>query len=806
MEQIIEKIRNIFRKEGITGMDSINHCIVFIVARMLNKEKCLKYDIDEKYTYENIMTDNEGDEIGDQELYDKIYKSGKIDCLIGQMIKKLGFNNIKFKLEGIAHIKEIMKLLGKLDTEHLSLKYDIIGTIYELHLKSGTSNSMRDLGQYYTNRQVINYMIKLCDPVMKKGQIETIIDPTMGTGGFLTMSVKYLNEKYKNKIDWSKNKNNLIGFDIDDNVKNMAVLNVLLETGELCNETIVKNDTLYNDFKLSSNETIDKVDIILANEPMGLKNIVHASCCEKVKELKIRGTKAEPLFMQLFMQSLNDGGRCAVIVPDGMLFNDSNLHTDTRKHLIENFNLKKVVSLNDDFFLNTGVKTSILFFVKDENKTSEVEFCSIKLNKGELEETSIIKVLYDDIKLNNYSLFVNKYNIQETTKIEGIEYKKLGEICDFLSKSKRQASYGKDEGKYNFYTSSIIPKKCDEADYDDKCIILGTGGNANIKYDLKFSCSADNFILKSKNNLEIKYVYYMLLTNISLLENGFSGSTIKHLSKNYVENIEIPIPSIEVQQMIVKQLDLLNDNNTLCKKQIEESKQILRDYVKCMTLWDEEKKLETEIYFEQKNKKLKASDGNNEGKYRFITSSQDKMLYRDDYEFENKHIIIGRGGNASIHLMDKFSISHDDCYVISTKNHLIEYIYYYICANKNILDDGFVGSTIKHISKSYINDIKIKVSSLEKQKEIIAYCDEIEETIKKMEKRITTNEQLMKQILDTYLKVKEPVNEEVAEVKKESDEQLDEPLEEVEEEKPKKKVVVKKTIKKKSKVESTVDV
>ncbi len=133
-------------------------------------------------------------------------------------------------------------------------------------------------------------------------------------------------------------------------------------------------------------------------------------------------------------------------------------------------------------------------------------------------------------------------------------------------------------------------------------------------------------------------------------------------------------------------------------------------------------------------------------------------------------------------------------------------MFIYICANKNILDDGFVGSTIKHISKSYINDIKIKVSSLEKQKEIVAYCDEIEETIKKMEKRITSNEQLMKQILDTYLKVKDQVIEEVAKVKKESDEQLDEPLEEVEEEKPKKKVVVKKTIKKKSKVESTVDV
>jgi type I restriction enzyme M protein len=281
----------------------------------------------------------------------------------GEFLSKY-FSHIKFKLESPQHVEQIMKELEKLDMTKLETKYDIIGTIYEYHLKSGTSNAMRDLGQYYTNRQVIEFMIKLCDINMnKKGEIETIIDPTMGTGGFLTMSVKYLNDKYKNKIDWSKNKNRIYGFDIDENVKNMAMLNMLLECGEFCENTFIKNDTLYNDFKLKNGEILEKVDVILANEPMGIKNIIHANCCEKIKELKFRGTKAEPLFLQLFMQSLNENGRCAVIVPDGVLFNDSNLHSDTRKHLVENFNLKKVISLNDDFFLNTGVKTSILYFV-----------------------------------------------------------------------------------------------------------------------------------------------------------------------------------------------------------------------------------------------------------------------------------------------------------------------------------------------------------------------------------------------------------------------------------------------------------
>ena len=766
MEVVINKIRGILRKEGVTGMDSINHCIIFVIARILDENKCKKFGIDEKNSYYNIMHDEDGDLIDAQTLYGRINTKNDTTCLVGQIANKLKFSNIKFKLESPQHVEQIMKELEKLDMTKLEIKYDIIGTIYEYHLKSGTSNAMRDLGQYYTNRLVIEFMIKLCDIKMnKKGEIDTIIDPTMGTGGFLTMAVKYLNDKYKNKIDWTKNKSRVYGFDIDDNVKNMALLNMLLECSEMCEETFIKNDTLYNDFKLKNGEILEKVDIILANEPMGIKNIIHASCCERIKELKIRGTKAEPLFLQLFMQSLNDGGRCAVIVPDGVLFNDSNLHNDTRKHLVENFNLKKVIGLNDDFFLNTGVKTSILFFVKD-GKTTEVEFSELKLNKNEVVENSIIKVAYNKIVDTGYSLFVNKYNIKDIVKIEGVKYEKLGNICDFLQKSKRQASYGNKEVKYPFYTSGVSIKRCDDCDYNEECIIVGDGGCANIYIDTNFSCTDHNHIMKIINeNIKIKYIYYYLLININILEYGFKGSTIKNLSKSYVQNIEIPIPSLEVQQKIVEQLDVIHKNIQTCKEQIVESKKIMKYYVETMTLWEKDDKLENQIIFESKSKKLKASDGNNSGKYKFITSSQDRILYRDDYEFDKKHIILGRGGNASIHMLDKFGISHDDCYVLSSNKQILEYIYYYLYTNKDSIEKGFVGSTIKHLSKSFINAMLIKIPSLEKQKEIVLYCDEIDTTIKLMESRIKSNEMLMKNIMETYLKT----NNEIKDSKNKSD-------------------------------------
>lgn len=829
MEAIIDKIRGILRKEGVTGMESINHCIIFVIARILTEDKCKKYNINKSFAYDNIMVDDDGDMIGDQELFDRIYTKNNVVCLIGQIVNKLGFKNIKFKLESIVHVKQIMKELEKLNVNELDLKYDIIGTIYELHLKSGTSNAMRDLGQYYTNRLVIEFMIKLCNIKMNKnGEIETIIDPTMGTGGFLTMSVKYLNDKYKNKIDWTKNKNRIYGFDIDDNVKNMALLNMLLECGELCENTIVKNDTLYNDFKLPTGEIFEKVDIILANEPMGIKNIIHASCCERIKELKIRGTKAEPLFLQLFMQALNDGGRCAVIVPDGVLFNDSNLHNDTRKYLIENFNLKKVIGLNDDFFLNTGVKTSILFFVKD-GKTSEVEFSEVKLDKGGLIENSIIKVDYKKIKEMNYSLFVNKYNAKEIKKIEGVKYEKLGNICELKigGTPRRDTSKYWDNGT-NIWIS--VSELNNNILTDSKEKITDDGvKNSNVKLIKKnsilmsfkmsvgkkaiagvdlYTNEAIVAINAKNNNLLNKYIYYAI-------DNfDFSGACSSigggNLNKEKIENLEIPIPSLEVQQKIVEQLDVIHKNIQTTKDQIGESKKIMKYYVETMTLWEKDQKL-GDLCETIKTGKNKPKDNKTGTKYPYYATNGING-YTDEYLFDGELILTPRNGTIGTIFKSNGKIfPSDHMFVLQfIKDVNIDFYYYYLKTMNNF-DDKKHGSTIPNITKSDIEDSIMKMPSLEKQKEIVSYCDEIQDTINKMDNRIKSNELLMKNIMETYLKTNNKMDDKESEKTGESEDDKPKPKkptkkdtkkeetsesEESEDEKPKPKKPTKKVSKK----------
>lgn len=586
LEGTINFMRDVLRKEGITGMDSINHCIVFLMCRMLNEELCKKVNIDKKFAFENLTKDDNGEMIGNQELYAKIYrkKSGS-ECLIGELVNKLQFKNIKFKMEGIQNLRSIIDKLENLDVHKLSTKYDLIGTIYEIHLKSGTSNAMRDLGQYYTNRLVIKYMIELCDPKMIDGKIEKIVDPTMGTGGFLTMSIKYLNEKYK-KIKWNRNKDNIIGFDIDDNVRNMALMNVFLEIGELCTDSLVKQDTLHNDMKFQNGTILEKADVILANEPMGLKNIIHAECCERIKDLKLRGTKSEPLFLQLFMEALDDGGRCAVIVPIGMLFNDSNQHIGTRKYLLENFSLKKIVSLKDKFFLNTGGDMSILFFENNGYQTSKVEFSEIKLKDGEIVETSIIKVKMSEIEKNKYSLFINNYKIEEIENIKGVEYKKFHEICKFIG-GKHSTSFGKPTGKYKFHTGGVrTDLYVDKYDIDKLSIIINRtngSGKCNIFLDKNFSSATQTLVFTADNDISTKYIYYYFYSNIYKLEQGYKGSDHKNITTEFVENIEIPYPALDIQNKIVERFDAIK--NSIKNRGIE-YKKIMRKYMMLLMCGD----------------------------------------------------------------------------------------------------------------------------------------------------------------------------------------------------------------------------
>ena len=156
-----------------------------------------------------------------------------------------------------------------------------------------------------------------------------------------------------------------------------------------------------------------------------------------------------------------------------------------------------------------------------------------------------------------------------------MEYIKIKDILEFKKKSKIKASEGLKIGKYNFYTSSREQNKfLDYYEYSNEALIIGTGGNANIHHSYgKFSVSTDCFVLENKANkfFLLEYIYKYLLKNIHIIENGFRGAGLKHISKEYLENIEIPIISLEKQKKLIKNLkniDTFIDKNKQIKNEL----------------------------------------------------------------------------------------------------------------------------------------------------------------------------------------------------------------------------------------------
>ena len=135
---------------------------------------------------------------------------------------------------------------------------------------------------------------------------------------------------------------------------------------------------------------------------------------------------------------------------------------------------------------------------------------------------------------------------------------KLSSLVTFLPRSKMKAGEALEKGDYLFFTSSDVKRSyINDYIYDDELLILGTGGFASCNYYRgKFAVSTDNFVLKTHESILPKYLYYYLRKdNLSLLANGFRGVGIKHISKKYVSNLDVPVCEIESQKKIIKVLD-----------------------------------------------------------------------------------------------------------------------------------------------------------------------------------------------------------------------------------------------------------
>jgi len=162
---------------------------------------------------------------------------------------------------------------------------------------------------------------------------------------------------------------------------------------------------------------------------------------------------------------------------------------------------------------------------------------------------------------------------------EGWREVELSDVFNFQKKSNIKAGDNQKEGRYKFFTSSDIQSKfIDRAVFDGEYLIFSTGGSAGVHYcNEKFSTSTDCFVVKVDNKLNSKYIYYYLFTNIHILEAGFKGAGLKHISKEYLKKIKIIYPEKkESQQKIVSILEKAEQAKELRKTADELTKAFLK--------------------------------------------------------------------------------------------------------------------------------------------------------------------------------------------------------------------------------------
>lgn len=341
---------------------------------------------------------------------------------------------------------------------------DVRGDVYE-YLLLKISQAGRN-GQFRTPRHIIRMMVELVNPTAD----EVICDPACGTSGFLVAAGEYLKETRKEEIFYDKQKKEhymshmFYGYDMDRTMLRIGAMNMM--THGIDNPFIEYRDSLSD-----QNTDKDKYTLVLANPPFKGSLDAEIVSGDLLKVCKTK--KTELLFLTLFLRILKIGGRCACIVPDGVLFGSSTAHKAIRKEIVENNRLEAVISMPAGVFKPyAGVSTAILIFTKTEHGgTDAVWFYdmtadgfSLDDKRTQVKENDIPDIIERFTHLENekdrkrteksflvskqeivdkeYDLSINKY---KETEYVAVEYPPTSEIMKNLRDLETQINREMDE-------------------------------------------------------------------------------------------------------------------------------------------------------------------------------------------------------------------------------------------------------------------------------------------------------------------------------------------------------------------------
>lgn len=333
----------------------------------------------------------------------------------------------------------LSKIVDGIDNIDMDENKDTKGDLYEYLLSKVATAGTN--GQFRTPRHIIDMIVKLMKPTPQ----DVIVDPAAGSAGFLVSSQAYLRENHADLflvqgLKEHFNNNMFYGFDMDRTMLRIGAMNMMLHG--------VDNPNIeYKDSLSEANTDRDKFSLVLANPPFKGSLDYEQVSADLLKVTKTK--KTELLFLALFLRILKTGGRCASIVPDGVLFGSTGGHKSIRKEIVENHKLEAIISMPSGVFKPyAGVSTAIMIFTKTgTGGTDKVWFYDMKADgyslddkRNPVEDNDINDIVerfsnldkevdrkrteqsffvpVEEIRDNGYDLSINKYKEIEYEEVK----------------------------------------------------------------------------------------------------------------------------------------------------------------------------------------------------------------------------------------------------------------------------------------------------------------------------------------------------------------------------------------------------
>lgn len=473
-------------------------------------------------------------------------------------------------------VYDIVQEINRISLKTLQ-ETDSLGDMFEYMLGRGMS-TMSDEGQYFTNRTICKLAFKLAYDIKKNlrradGTLCTFADWFCGTGGFPAEFIKGVNQNLPS-VDWEKEFTSIYCQDMNLSSVTSTLLNMLILTGvPFSGEKIRGSNSFSEPITTGAGAPFNGVtiDYCFMNPPYGgdkTKGKEYKFAYSKkvkgedgsttkkffvnqeIQSIGIEDDDKVSAGVQLAMATLSaDGGVCSIVLPQGFFFGASKKCVELRKKIAEEYKIWYVVDIASGAFKNTGTKTSMMVFQKGVGATDKVSFIG-------LDEKLLVEATLSELRAKNYSLNYKQYLPQSAVEVEGVEMVKLGDLAT-ITTGKNKTPDDKKGSLYPYYGTSGVTGYTDHFLEDGEYILTARNGTIGNTFLIKGkSYPSDHmFTLRVNEKCLLKYLYYWMMSNKKVMENLANVTTIPGITRSYLIDIQIPIPSLERQEQIVEAID-----------------------------------------------------------------------------------------------------------------------------------------------------------------------------------------------------------------------------------------------------------